>query len=174
MGWSLSIPLAFHCIATSLGNAEVKIKYKHTNIVARDWPKLVKFYQEALDCEPIPPERDLKGEWLDKGVGVANAHITGVHLVLPGYGPDGPTLEILHYSQNETRAATAPNREGIMHLAFEVEEPDLVGAVDRFLEYGGSKVGDLTSLEIPGAGTVAIVYLADPEGNIVELQSWKQ
>lgn len=151
----------------------MKIKYKHTNIVARDWPKLVNFYQEALNCVPTPPERDLRSTGLDKGTGVKDARLTGMHLRLPGCGPDGPTLEILQYSQNESRAETASNREGIMHLAFEVDEHDLAEAVDTFLDHGGSKVGELASMEIAGAGVVCFVYLADPEGNIVELQSWK-
>ena len=62
----------------------MKAKYKHTNIVAKDWQALSRFYQDVFGCTVIPPERDLKGQWLDSGTGVSNAHVKGVHLLLPG------------------------------------------------------------------------------------------
>ncbi|MBC8463800.1 MAG: VOC family protein [Deltaproteobacteria bacterium] len=148
----------------------MKIKYKHTNIIARDWRKLARFYQEVLGCVIIPLERDLTGTWLDAGTGVMNAHLMGAHLRLPGHGDDGPTLEIYQYSSNEPRAATAANREGIMHLAFEVDNVESV--TSAVLENGGSKVGDIVSSQVEGVGLLTFVYLADPEGNIIELQSW--
>ena len=30
----------------------------------------------------------------------------------------------------------------------------------------------MTSAEVPGVGMLTFVYVADPEGNIVELQAW--
>ncbi len=148
----------------------MKTKFKHTNIIARDWRALAHFYQDVLGCTLAGPERDLRGEWLAKGTGVANAHLRGAHLLLPGHGEEGPTLEIYQYAPNEGRAATAANREGLMHLAFEVE--DVEAATAEVLARGGSRVGDITSSEVEGAGIVTFVYLADPEGNIIELQSW--
>ena len=37
---------------------------------------------------------------------------------------------------------------------------------------GGSPVGELTERVVPGAGVVTFRYVADPEGNIIELQHW--
>jgi len=148
----------------------MKIMYKHTNIIARDWQRLARFYQDVFGCVLVPPVRDLSGAWLDKGTGVTDAHLSGVHLRLPGHGENGPTLEIYQYSYNETRAATAANREGITHLAFEVE--DVEKATSAVMKHGGSKVGDISSSEVEGVGILTFVYLADPEGNIIELQSW--
>ncbi|MBN2178508.1 MAG: VOC family protein [Deltaproteobacteria bacterium] len=149
----------------------MKAKYKHTNIIAQDWRALAQFYQNVFGCVFIPPERDLSGEWLDKGTGVKNARFAGVHLRLPGHGPDGPTLEIYQYSHNELKPSAAANREGIMHLAFEVE--DVAEATTEVLKNGGSKLGEVTSAEVKGVGLLTFVYLADPEGNIIELQSWR-
>ena len=146
-------------------------KYKHTNIVTKDWLALAQFYQEVFGCTPIPPERNLYGDWLEKGTGVENARIIGVHLRLPGYGINGPTLEIYQYAQNEPKSAPAANREGITHIAFEVDDVDL--AIAEVLEHGGSKIGDLTIAEVEGVGLITFVYLADPEGNIIEIQSWR-
>jgi len=149
----------------------MKAKYKHTNIVAADWKRLARFYQEVFNCVIVPPERDLRGDWLDKGTGVANAQFTGAHLRFPGYGEEGPTLEIYQYSQNAPRPPSAANREGIMHLAFEVD--DVEKAFDLVLKHSGKKIGEITSAEVKGVGLLTFVYCADPEGNIIELQAWK-
>ena len=149
----------------------MKIKYRHLNIVASDWRKLATFYEKALDCEIVPPERDLSGPWIERAVGVKDAKIGGIHVRLPGHGDKGTTIEILQYAENEPRPATRANREGIGHIAFEVDDVEAV--MQRVLEQGGSKVGDIASGEVAGAGHVTLVYLADPEGNIVELQSWR-
>ena len=150
----------------------MKARYKHTNIVAADWQALATFYEDVFGCAPVPPRRDLSGAWLDRGTGVRDAHLTGVHLRLPGHGDGGPTLEIYGYSWSEPRPAAAANREGIAHVAFEVD--DVVAATRLVLGHGGSLVGEVTSSEVPGVGMLTFVYAADPEGNIVELQSWGQ
>ena len=148
----------------------MKASYKHTSIVAADWQALATFYEDVFGCVPVPPRRDLSGAWLDRGTGVRDAHLTGVHLRLPGHGEGGPTLEIYGYSRSEPRPAVAANREGIAHIAFEVD--DVVAATRLVLEHGGSLVGEVTSSEVPGVGILTFVYAADPEGNIVELQAW--
>ena len=149
----------------------MKVKYKHTNIIARDWQALARFYERVFGCTRVPPERHLSGAWIDKGTGVSNARFAGVHLRLPGHGEGGPTLEIYQYSTNAPRPETLANREGITHLAFEVE--DVEQAASKVLEHGGSRVGDIASSEVEGIGMLTFVYLADPEGNIIELQAWK-
>jgi predicted enzyme related to lactoylglutathione lyase len=148
----------------------MKAIFKHTNIISRDWQALARFYEQVFGCTRVPPERHLSGAWLEKGTGVPDARFSGVHLRLPGYGESGPTLEIYQYSANEPRPETAANREGITHLAFEVE--DVEHAVAEVLKHGGSKVGDTASSKVGGVGMLTFVYLADPEGNIIELQSW--
>jgi catechol 2,3-dioxygenase-like lactoylglutathione lyase family enzyme len=152
-------------------NRTAKARYKHTNIVAADWRRLAEFYQEIFGCELVPPERDLQGAWLENGTGVRGAHIIGAHLRLPGHGENGPTLEIYEYSQNEPRSPVAANREGIMHLAFEVD--DVEQTMAEVLSHGGIRVGEVTCAEVKGAGFLTFVYCADPEGNLIELQSWK-
>ena len=46
----------------------------------------------------MPPERDLSGDWLDEATGIDASRIRGVHLRLPGFGTDGPTLELFEYT----------------------------------------------------------------------------
>jgi predicted enzyme related to lactoylglutathione lyase len=148
----------------------MKATYRHTNIVAADWRALASFYEEVFGCTPVPPARDLSGAWLDLGTGVPDAHLTGIHLRLPGHGDGGPTLEIYGYSATEPRPAVAANREGITHIAFEVD--DVASAARLVVERGGRLVGDVTSAEVTGVGLLTFAYVADPEGNIIELQAW--
>lgn len=145
-------------------------RFVHTNIVAKDWRRLARFYERVFGCRPVPPERDLKGRWLDKATGLTEAQIRGIHLRLPGYGDDGPTLEIFAYSHGPAHPKTTINRPGLAHLAFAVD--DVETACRAVLDHGGQQVGEIVSLEVPGAGTVAFVYVTDPEGNIIELQRW--
>ena len=144
------------------------MKYVHTNIVAKDWKSLAKFYQRIFDCVPIPPERDLSGDWLDKATGLEGARIKGIHLRLPGHGENGPTLEIFQYNDQPETLETAPNRPGLGHLAFAVEDVETVK--EAVLEAGGGMAGEVVEIEIQGIGKIEFSYLKDPEGNIIEIQ----
>ena len=77
----------------------IRAKYVHTNLIARDWKRLVQFYSDLFGCIPKGSERDMSGAWLDQVTSLRNAHLRGVHLSLPGYGDDVPTLEIFSYRQ---------------------------------------------------------------------------
>ena len=39
--------------------------YGHTNLIARDWRALSRFYQDLFGCVPVPPVRDFKGPDLE-------------------------------------------------------------------------------------------------------------
>ena len=145
-------------------------RYVHTNLVARDWRKLARFYIELFDCQPIPPERDLGGDWLARATGVPDARIRGIHLRLPGYGLEGPTLEIFEYDDPEERLMPAANRPGFGHIAFAVQDVEAIR--QAVLAAGGSAVGATICRDIAGSGTITFAYLADPEGNIIEVQRW--
>jgi predicted enzyme related to lactoylglutathione lyase len=148
----------------------IDAKYVHTNLIAVDWRRLAAFYQEVFGCIPVLPERDLHGAAMEAGTGIPGVHLRGMHLRLPGYGEQGPTLEIFSYSPQENRVKTAVNRPGFGHIAFRVE--DVAAARRAVLAAGGRPVGEVVTLTIAGGGTVTWCYLTDPEGNILELQSW--
>ena len=147
------------------------MKYVHTNIIAKDWKRLAGFYQDVLQCVPVPPERDLSGDWVDALTCLEGVRIRGAHLRLPGWGEDGPTLEIFQYDHMPERPRGAINTQGFVHIAFQVD--DVAGVAGRFLEHGGTAVGQLVSSQYPNGKTLVVQYVADPEGNIVELQAWK-
>lgn len=146
-------------------------RYSHTNLIARDWRQLAHFYQQALGCVPIPPERDLNTPWLGKATGVPSAALQGIHLRLPGHGPAGPTLEIFQYQQVADASLPVPSQPGYGHIAFGVD--DVPATRETIVALGGRDLGEIVTAEIDGAGQVTFVYLRDPEGNIIELQSWE-
>ena len=148
------------------------MKFVHTNIVARDWKRLSEFNINVFDCVVKPPERKLSGEWLDQGTGLNKAELEGVHLLLPGHGDDGPTLEIFSYKDMHEHGPIMANAIGLTHIAFEVE--DVEGVFNNALTHGATKLGQITEKKVEGIGVLKFVYFRDPEENIVEIQSWEK
>lgn len=148
----------------------IPARYVHTNLIAVDWRRLADFYVLVFGCQPVPPERDYAGVDLERGTGVRDASLRGVHLRLPGVGTDGPTLEIYEYSREEEALPTAANRPGFAHIAFAV--PEVEAARDEVLAAGGKAVGEIVTLTAANGRRVTWCYVTDPEGNIVELQTW--
>ena len=98
------------------------------------------------------------------------ARIHGRHVRLPGHGERGPTLEIFSYEETLDLLPPALNRPGFAHLAFEVADVERTRAA--VLARGGRDLGQLVTMDIAGAGRLTLIYLGDPEGNIIELQRW--
>jgi len=148
----------------------IKAKYVHTNLIAEDWQKLSQFYQQVFGCITVPPQRDFKGEELEAGTGIPGAQLKGVHLRLPGYGDEGPTLEIFTYFPQEHKLKTIINRPGYGHLAFQVD--DVAKAKEIVLNAGGKEIGEIVKLQTATGAKVTWCYVTDLEGNVIELQKW--
>jgi predicted enzyme related to lactoylglutathione lyase len=148
----------------------ISTRYVHTNLIAADWQALARFYEKVFGCVRLLPERDLAGPAMDAGTGLPAAHLRGVHLRLPGCGEAGPTLEIFTYDSLSERPPTAVNRPGFGHLAFSVA--DVAAARAAVLAAGGRPVGEVVTVDVAGGGRVTWCYVTDPEGNVLELQSW--
>lgn len=146
------------------------VRYAHTNLIAHDWRKLAEFYVRVFGCERLSPQRDLRGEWLERGSGVTAAHLVGQHLRLPGHGERGPTLEIFQYDEVVAQTSPVANRAGFGHLAFAVD--DVAETLRALVAAGGNAHGEVVSTVVPGAGTLTFTYARDPEGNLLELQTW--
>ncbi len=141
------------------------IKLSHVSVTARDARLLSEFYGDVFGyVERRPPTR-LSGDKVSRGNGLPGSDIVSVWLELPG--EHGPFLEILEYRQGADRRMSEVNEPGYGHLAFEV--PDLMATVARVLECGGQLQGKTTNF---GTETEPhlIVYVRDPEGNLLELE----
>jgi catechol 2,3-dioxygenase-like lactoylglutathione lyase family enzyme len=147
-----------------------KAQYVHTNLVARDFRALSQFYEDIFGCVPVPPERDYSGPELESGTGLPGAKLRGLHLRFPGVGAEGPTLEVFQYSTSTSNNSSRLDRIGFGHIAFAV--PSVPDARAEVLAGGGSAVGEIVTLEPSAGSRVTWCYVRDPEGNIIELQSW--
>ena len=145
-------------------------RFAHVNLIAEDWRRLARFYEDVLGCVPVLPERRLEGRRLAMATGIPDAKIQGVHLRLPGFDGAGPTLEIFEYSQHVGSPPVAVNQRGFGHVAFAVD--DVEAARNAVLAAGGSSVGELATLAISESRSVTFAYVRDPEGNVIELQRW--
>lgn len=157
--------------AMSTDPAQSRIRYAHTNLIARDWRAIMDFYIEVFDCEPVSSERDHHGAQVDAVTGMEGVRVRGRHLRLPGHGVTGPTLEVFQYEPALEAGEKRLDLPGFAHLAFEV--PDVNAWREKILARGGRDVGKVVTLDIAGAGKLALVYVTDPEGNILELQQWQ-
>ena len=146
------------------------IRYAHTNLIANDWKRLMDFYCQVFDCVPVSSERDHQGPHFEALTGIKGGNAKGRHIRLPGHGERGPTLEIFQYKENDPTLPTSLTRPGFAHIAFEVPEMDKKRA--EVLAWGGRDVGQQVTIDIPGAGKLTLIYMTDPEGNILELQKW--
>lgn len=146
------------------------MRYVHTNLIAKDAPRLIAFYKKVFGCRSCGETRDLRGAWLDRLTGLTDAHITGEHLVLPGYDADHPTLEIFSYGQLSSAPEHTVNSPGFAHLAFEVDS--VSDTLQSVIAFGGSIVGEVVHADYDDGRKAVFAYAKDPEGNILELQSW--
>lgn len=146
------------------------IHYSHTNLIASDVPKMIAFYRDVLGCRSIGQTRDLSGSWLERLTGISGAHIIGEHLAMPGYNDGGPTLKIFGYDSVIPHAAPGVNASGFTHLAFAVD--DVAALLAQVLAHGGGQIGELVYTRYADGRVLTVVYATDPEGNIIELQSW--
>ena len=79
--------------------------------------------------------------------------------------------KIFSYDTGPDHPDIAPDTPGFAHIAFLVE--DVAALAAEVLDAGGTAVGELASRDVPGVGRLVFQYLRDPEGNMIELQSWK-
>jgi catechol 2,3-dioxygenase-like lactoylglutathione lyase family enzyme len=145
-------------------------RYGHTNLIAHDWRRLARFYEDVFGCTTVGPERDYSGPELEAATRVPGAALAGVHLKFPGFCTGGPTLEIFTYNISEDTGPTAANRFGWGHIAFAV--PDVADGRRQVIAAGGEKLGEIETLTTADHKRVTFCYVADPEGNLIELQSW--
>ncbi len=146
-------------------------RYVHTNLIARNWRGMADFYIKVFGCVPVPPERDYRSPDLDRLTAMHNVHQFGMHLRLPGCGPDGPTLEIFGFDVVPAANTKAVNREGFGHIAFAVD--DVADARRLVLAHGGAAIGAIVTLTTATGARVTVCYCSDPEGNAIELQKWQ-
>lgn len=79
-------------------------------------------------------------------------------------------MELIQYLNPTREYEITPDTYGFGHLSFSVA--DVHDALQAVIAEGGGSVGEVVTVEVPGRGLLTEVYATDPEGNIIELQSY--
>ena len=134
-------------------------------MVARDTNRIAEFYKTVFGCDDIRPRKTLSGERISRGNGVPDSEIYCAWLSLPGV--DEAFLEIHQHKNTIDRLTPLANEPGYGHLSFEVG--DIQATFAAVIKAGGEPLGEVTDLGTTEAPCL-VIYMRDPEGNIVELE----
>ncbi len=141
------------------------MRLTHINLVARDANELASFYISVCKCHYLHDPKELSGEKVSRGNGLPNSKIYSIWLGLPNC--PNLFLEIHQHAETHERPVPRVNEPGFGHLAFQTE--DLNAAISAVLAAGGAKLGEITTFGSKRNPT-CIIYMRDPEGNILELE----
>lgn len=148
----------------------------HVNLVVHDLPAMVEFYRDALGLG-VTREVSIRGEWIDAVVGLSGVEADVVYLDAP---EGGARLELIQYRAPqrppELIGESAANTPGLRHLAFRVRDIDATVARLRELEVrflSGVQQVPESQVTYAGGARKRLVYLRDPEGNLLELCEYR-
>ena len=134
----------------------------HINIVVSNLEEAEEFYK-LLGFKTVH-HASLKGEWIDKVVGIKNIDAKYVKMSLAGEKTD---LELIQYYSpvgEKQPTISKANQIGLRHIAFEVD--DIEAEVER-LEKKGVKFMSKVC-KYPDIGK-ELIYFYGPDGIILEL-----
>jgi catechol 2,3-dioxygenase-like lactoylglutathione lyase family enzyme len=135
----------------------MELSAHHYGITVADLDRAVEFYRDVLGLEVLD-RFSVSGEAIAAGVGVDGASGDFVHL-----DADGARVEVIEYvPEGEDASAAAVNQTGAKHLGFSVSD------LDSFYEDLPSDVDTVSEPQTTASGA-RILFLRDPEGNMVEI-----
>ncbi len=145
------------------------MKLAHISLVARDADRLAAFYRDVFGCENHRVPVVLLNARVSRGNGLPNSEIYSIWLKFPNL--EQPFLEIHQYKVTHDRPQPRVNEPGFAHLSFETD--DINAALAATIDAGGAPLGEVTDFGSDDSPFL-IVYLRDPEGNILELEQPKK
>ncbi|MFB6087790.1 MAG: VOC family protein [Haloarculaceae archaeon] len=129
----------------------------HVGTTVRDLDRAVAFYRDVFDCAVLD-RFTVSGEAFETAVDVPGA--TGRFAHLDG---GGARVELVEYDpEGDEAAAESVNQPGSKHLAFDVDD------LDAFYAALPDDVDTVSEPRTTSSGT-CIMFLSDPEGNLVEV-----
>lgn len=129
----------------------------HVGVTVTDLDRAVEFYRDVLGLALLD-RFGVSGEAFSEAVGVEGATGTFAHL-----DGDGARIELVEYDpEGGTRPAADVNQPGATHLGLAVDD------LDAFHDDLPSEVETTSEPRTTESGT-RILFLRDPEGNLVEV-----
>jgi catechol 2,3-dioxygenase-like lactoylglutathione lyase family enzyme len=138
--------------------------HSHIAVVVDDLGRSQRFYEQVFGFESASRSFKGSGPELDQIMGVEGARIEGQFMGLGGF-----VIELLHYHSGAGAApvANGPIR-GYAHLSFIVR--DVSETMKLAESHGGTaRYDSLTDVAMGGDGPAAMGFVADPDGNSIEL-----
>lgn len=136
-------------------------QFHHTGLLVEDLERTAEFYLRALD-----------GFWLNRAATVAGEGAENVFPGTPGVSfrfcyigfEGGGAVELMELSKDPRPAwATVPRQEMLPHFGLLVD--DVAATAERVVEHGGKT---LWPAPVDWGGAM-VIYIADPDGNVIEL-----
>lgn len=135
----------------------VNTRAHHVGLTVADLERAVEFYRDVLGLDVLD-RFTVAGEAFAAGVGVEGATGSFVHL-----DADGARIELIEYDpEGEARIAPNVNQPGVTHVGLVVSD------LDGVYESLPADVETLSEPRTTESGT-RILFVRDPEGNLVEL-----
>jgi catechol 2,3-dioxygenase-like lactoylglutathione lyase family enzyme len=138
------------------------LRMTHVGICISDIDRSVRFYRDLLGFT-YRSELRVQGEPPDTLLRLRGVDLQAVYLER-----DGTRIELLHYASPGVVGDAVPramNARGLTHLSLRV---DNLAETLATLRAAGARVLDETLIDIP-AFAVAAVFIADPDGTLIEL-----
>jgi catechol 2,3-dioxygenase-like lactoylglutathione lyase family enzyme len=145
-------------------------KLRHAAIIARDVERMKEFYTKVLGFECVE-EVSIGTDDFQRGIGVPGSSAKGIVLNLPN-----TEVQLEIYQITPLRAFTEEishtNTPGIRHLAFEVEnlKESYAELTAKGIQFVHEPIFVTEPPEVAGLG---FAYFLDIEGNIIELNQYK-
>jgi catechol 2,3-dioxygenase-like lactoylglutathione lyase family enzyme len=129
----------------------------HYGVTVRDLDRAVDFYRDVLGLDVLS-RFSVSGDAFETGVGVDGAAGQFAHL-----DAGGARVELVEYDpEGDAAAADTVNQPGAKHLGFAVDD------LDAFYRDLDDDVKTVSEPQTTASGT-KILFVCDPEGNLVEV-----
>lgn len=133
----------------------------HVGIVVNDLSAAKEFFLD-FGLEMVG-EGEVKGEWVEKIIGLQDVKEEIAMLRIPGGGTNIELIKFYNPIDEEGVRTPSANTLGIRHVAFAVE--GLEGLVTKMEKKGASLAGEIQNYK----DAYKLCYLRGPEGIILEL-----
>jgi catechol 2,3-dioxygenase-like lactoylglutathione lyase family enzyme len=140
------------------------VRFDHVKFAARDIDRLIDFYREAFGCSVLLEPFVSGDEALIRAIGAEPG--SGWRMaVLELPGDNRGRLEL--YTVTGQGASAWPFAAGQGQISIEVA--DVAAAAERVAAAGGSKLGEVSDWRGPSGRVARLVFMRDPEGNLVDV-----